>query len=68
MIKSKIGEHNKLSILDKVKKEGYKKVKHDELKDDDFKRKNYLSELCVTKARLRFKIKSQMTPTVKMNF
>ena len=68
MIKGKIRHHNKLSILEKVKNEGYKKVTHDELKDEDFKPKKYLSELCVTKARLRFKIKSQMTPTVKMNF
>ena len=68
MIKGKIRVHNKLSILDKVKNEGYKKVKHEELKDEEFTPKNYLSELCVTKARLRFKIKSKMTPTVKMNF
>ena len=68
LIKGKIGCQNKLSILNKVKNQGYKKVNLDELKDEDFQPKKYLSELSVTKARLRFKIKSQMTPTVKMNF
>ena len=67
-IKGKIRFQNKLSILNKVKNQGYKKVNLDELKDEDFQPKKYLSELNVTKARLRFKIKSEMTPTVKMNF
>ena len=68
LIQGKIRLKNKLSILIKVRKEGYKKVTHDELKDEDFKPNEYLSELRVAEARLRFKIKSQMTPTVKMNF
>ena len=38
------------------------------MKDEDFKPKKYLSELCVTKARMTFKIKSNMTPTIRMNF
>ena len=68
LIKDKIRLCNKRSVLDRIKKEGYKKIKLNEMIEDDFKPKKYLAELYVTEARLRFKIKSEMTPTVKMNF
>jgi len=54
--------------LELAKIKGYKKIDFNSLSDNDFELKAYLKELNVTDARLKFKIVSQMTPGVKMNF
>ena len=47
---------------------GSKKPLVERLKAEPFGVKAYLSQLNIEDARLRFKINSGMTPTVKMNF
>ena len=44
----------------------YKKIEYS--LSDSFVRQNYLSELKVTDARLMFKLRTKMTPSVQMNF
>ena len=66
LVKKKMKEENKEDILDQMK--GSKKLPVDQLKTEPFSMKSYLSELNMEDARLRFKINSGMTPTVKMNF
>ena len=46
----------------------YKKLKVDDFASESFAAKDYLSKLNMADARLRFKLRSCMTPTVKMNF
>ena len=67
-VKSKIKELNKNRYLELAKINEYKKIDFNSLSDNDFELKAYLKELNVTDARLKFKIVSQMTPGVKMNF
>ena len=58
LVKGKIREQNKLHIIDKVKTENYSKINIDEIIEDDFKAKKYLSQLFVTEARdLKSKVK-----------
>ena len=59
---------NKNDILQQIVKEGYKKVDIQTMKDDSFNLKPYMKELNVFDARMKFKLNSFMTPTVKMNF
>ena len=59
-------EENKEDILNQTK--GSKKLPVDQMKSEPFSMKSYLSEMNMEDARLRFKINSGMTPTVKMNF
>ena len=66
LVKKKMKEVNKEDILNQMK--GSKKLPVDQLKTEPFSMKSYLSELNMEDARLRFKINSGMTPTVKMNF
>ena len=46
----------------------YKKLNYEEMENDSFRVKPYLSNFNITDARLRFKIDCGMTPTIKMNF
>ena len=68
MTKSKIRELNKSKFLELAKSKKYKKIDFKTLKDNDFKLKPYFSKCNVADARLKFKIVSFMTPSVKMNF
>ena len=68
LVKSKIRECNKSDILEHIKTQGYKKLKYEEMENDSFRVKPYLSNLNITDACLRFKIDCGMTPTIKMNF
>ena len=68
LVKTKIREMNKNDILQQIVKEGYKKVDIQTMKDDSFNLKPYMKELNVFDARMKFKLNSYMTPTVKMNF
>ena len=49
-------------------KKSYKKINLNALKEDDCSLKPYFMKLKVEDARLRFKLASNMTPTVAMNF
>ena len=66
LVKKKMKEVNKEDILNQMK--GSKKLPVNQLKTEAFSMKSYLSELNKEDARLRFKINSGMTPTLKMNF
>ena len=59
-------EENKDDLLNQMK--GSKKLMVEKLKAESFSVKAYLWQLNIEDARLRFKINSGMTPTVKMNF
>ena len=67
LIKKKIRELNKKDILQQIESEGYKKLNLETMKNDSFKLKPYMKNLNVSEARLKFKLNSFMTPTVKMN-
>ena len=68
LIKKKIRELNKMDILEQIESEGYKKLNLETMKNDSFELKPYMKNLNVSEARLKFKLNSFMTPTVKMNF
>ena len=65
MVKAKINKLNKNNILEKRK--GYKKISYHEYVKQPFQLQAYLKTLNITQARLRFKLKTSMTPTVRMN-
>ena len=67
-VKKKISELNKEKFLEMARKRQYKKVKFDELLSNGFQIKDYLSTFNSNNAKLRFRLKSQMVPGVKMNF
>ena len=68
LVKSKVRELNKSKLLELARVKQYKKVVLDELKLNDFKLKPYFRNLSFKDAKLKFKLVSHMTPTIKMNF
>ena len=46
----------------------YKKINFEHLSEEKFERQSYLTNLNTSEARLRFKIKAKITPTIQMNF
>ena len=67
-MKSKVRELNNSKLLEVARVKQYKKVVLDELKLNDFKLKPYFRNLSFKDAKLKFKLVSHMTPTIKMNF
>ena len=65
-IKNLIRQKNEQELLTNMKK--YKKLDIADFKDENCKEKEYLSSMYLTQARLNFKIRAKMTPTVQMNF
>ena len=65
-VKKHIRSMNKDDLLHEMK--GYKKLNIEQLQNEEFKRKSYLSSLNIYESRMRFKIKSHMTPSIRMNF
>ena len=57
---------NKDDLLNQIK--GYKKLNFEQLQTEEFNRKSYISSLNIHESRMRFKIKSHMTPSIRMNF
>ena len=57
---------NEDDLLDQIRK--YKKLDFEELKRERCELKNYMDSLNLHSARLRFKIRANMTPTIQMNF
>ena len=68
MIKVRILEKNKKLLVERAKSQNYAKICIHELEKNDFKLKSYCKTLNLFDARLRFKIESKMTPTIRMNF
>ena len=68
LVKRKMKELHKAEMIKIAKVKHYKKIRAADIEADDFKLKRYFSVLDVPDARLRFKIRTSMTPTVMMNF
>ena len=68
LIKAKIFELNKAKFIDLAKTKRYKKISVNELESNDIKLKPYLRNLNINDSRLEFKLVSQMTQSVQMNF
>ena len=51
-----------------IKEKSYKKISIQEILNDNFERKPYMSNLSSGDTKMRFKISSQMVLKVKMNF
>ena len=66
MINSKMTEVNKSELLEKMDK--YKKLDKTKLGEEKFEVKSYLKSLTPSQARMKFRLNSFMTKTVKMNF
>ena len=66
MVKDEIFKMNKNHLLLQIK--SYKKLSYETHERDTFERKEYLTKLNISQARLRFKLTCFMTPTVMMNF
>ena len=65
--KKKIKEINRDDILQLMKKP-YKKISYQEHAMDKHQVQPYLKNMNIAQARMKFKLKTQMTPTVQMNF
>ena len=66
IVNSYISGENERELLDIMK--SYKKINPAELASESCSAKSYLSEMYISRARLKFKLRASMTPTVKMNF
>ena len=67
LVNAKINEMNRDDILNQMKKP-YKKISYEEHVHEKLQLQPYLESLHISDARLRFKLKTGMTPTVRMNF
>ena len=67
-IKGKIQQLNKSKFIEQAKLKRYKKIDLESFVDNDFLLKPYFRHFNVADARLKFKLVSFMTPSVKMNF
>ena len=65
-VKRKIADMNAKDILCQM--EHYKKINKEDFDDKVHQVQQYLKDMNVAEARLRFKIRSLMTPTIRMNF
>ena len=65
-IRNLMKQKNEEEILNNMKK--YKKLNFADFKDENCNEKDYLSSMFLTQARLNFKLRAKMTPTVQMNF
>ena len=66
-IDKKINLKNKADLLTQMK-EKYKKINYTEMSEENFELKPYLKNLDLSSARDRFRLRSKMTKTVKMNY
>ena len=66
LIKNKILMKNRNDLLEKMKK--YKKIDYKCMSDENFELKPYFKNLHLSQARDKFRIRSFMTRTVKLNF
>ena len=66
LVKTEISKMNRNEILQNMK--GYKKIDIKDHLNEPFRVQPYLRSLNISEARLKFKIKTCMTPTIRMNF
>ena len=65
-VKSSVLKKNYAEILEMSKK--YKKTNHDELKNEEVGLKQYMKNLSLPDARLKFALRSRMTRFIQMNY
>ena len=58
---------NRDYLINKMKS-SYKKLDHKEFENEQFELKSYMTDLHLDKARDKFRLRSCMTKTVKMNY
>ena len=67
-VKQAIKLKSRNDLLDVIEEKEYKKLDLDELKKEKFGMKPYLCQLTLQSARTKFKIRTKITKTVKLNF
>ena len=55
-------------MLETIARSDYKKLDLEELKAENFERKDYISKLNMSEARTKFAIRTKMTKSVKLNY
>ena len=66
LVKTKMYKLNRNDILNQMKP--LKKIIYKEHISEKFQLQPYMTNLNIAEARLKFKLKTKMTPTVRMNF
>ena len=66
LVKAEILKLNKARVLQKMI--GYKKINYEKHLNEPYQLQPYLKNLNIADARLRYKLKTHMTPTIMMNF
>ena len=66
MLESTVHSMNKDAVISLSS--SYKKINFENLTEEKFERQTYITKLNISEARLRFKLKAKMTPTIQMNF
>ena len=66
MTPSYVQELNRIELLEEIKR--YKKLEFEKMTKDEFKRKDYFSNLNLEDVRLKFKQTSKVIPTVRSHF
>ena len=67
VVKTEVLAINRNDILNQMRKP-YKKISLAEHTQEEFQLQPYMSSLSIAEARMKFKLKTGMTPTVRMNF
>jgi hypothetical protein len=67
LISKKMLDKNTKDLLDNMKK-NYKKIDHNMMREEKFQIKPYMKNLHLSEARDKFRLRSFMTKTVKINF
>ena len=67
LVKTAISEGSKTKLLEQIQNK-YKKLNYDALKHEKFEIKEYLKELRLSDARMKFRIRSKMVETIAFNF
>ena len=66
LVKESVREKNRKDLLWQMR--GYSKLDHRQLEKEKFEIQPYMYQLRLKDARLRFKLRSSMVPTVKLHF
>ena len=68
VINDKILAKNKIDLLDRIRSKGYQKLDHKDLSEENFELKSYFLNLTLAEARMKFRLRTKLARTVKMNF
>ena len=65
-MKTKVSEKNRRELLKKM--ESYKKLDYKQMEEETYEVKQYLKELTLPEARMKFSLRSMTTKTVKYHY